>query len=55
MSELKITIDGKETMVNQGATILDAAKQVGVEIPTLCYLFFYFSTQITNNNGETTS
>ena len=38
MSELKITIDGKETMVNQGTTILDAAKQVGVEIPTLCYL-----------------
>lgn len=38
MSELKITIDGKETVVKQGATILDAARLVGVEIPTLCYL-----------------
>lgn len=38
MSELKITIDNKETIVRQGATILDAAKQVGIEIPTLCYL-----------------
>lgn len=38
MSELKITIDGKEIVVNQGATILDAAKQVGIDIPTLCYL-----------------
>lgn len=38
MSELKITIDGKETFVNQGATILTAARQVGIEIPTLCHL-----------------
>ncbi len=38
MSELKITIDGKETMVAKGATILEAAKAVGVHIPTLCHL-----------------
>ncbi|MGL4799139.1 MAG: NADH-dependent [FeFe] hydrogenase, group A6 [Cellulosilyticaceae bacterium] len=38
MSELRITIDGKETYVNKGATVLEAARQVGVEIPTLCHL-----------------
>ncbi len=35
---LKITIDGIETEVAAGATILDAAKQVGVYIPTLCHM-----------------
>ncbi|WP_069997511.1 NADH-dependent [FeFe] hydrogenase, group A6 [Cellulosilyticum sp. I15G10I2] len=38
MSELKITIDGKETSVAAGSTILEAAKAVGVHIPTLCHL-----------------
>ncbi len=47
MAKLKITIDGKETYVEQGATILDAAKQVGVEIPTLCHLSMH-STEVTN-------
>ena len=33
-----ITINGKTVRVDAGATILDAARQVGVRIPTLCYL-----------------
>lgn len=32
-----LTIDGKETQVQEGATILTAARQLGIFIPTLCY------------------
>jgi NADP-reducing hydrogenase subunit HndD len=32
-----VTIDGIETKVPFGSTILDAAKSIGVRIPTLCY------------------
>ena len=38
MSMLKITIDGKTTEVPAGSAILDAANQLGIEIPTLCHL-----------------
>ncbi|MCT4597371.1 MAG: NADH-dependent [FeFe] hydrogenase, group A6 [Vallitalea sp.] len=38
MSEVKITIDGKEVQVPKGSTILDAAKKLGIDIPTLCHL-----------------
>ncbi|MGB4730021.1 MAG: 2Fe-2S iron-sulfur cluster-binding protein, partial [Candidatus Hydrothermia bacterium] len=34
---VKLYIDGKEVEVDKDATILDAAKKVGVHIPTLCY------------------
>jgi ferredoxin len=34
----KLTIDGREVQVDVGATILDAAQQLGIEIPTMCYL-----------------
>jgi predicted molibdopterin-dependent oxidoreductase YjgC len=34
---VKITIDGVTTDVAEGATILDAARQVGIDTPTLCY------------------
>jgi NADH-quinone oxidoreductase subunit G/[NiFe] hydrogenase diaphorase moiety small subunit/NADP-reducing hydrogenase subunit HndD len=39
MSEQNITlyIDGQEVSVEKGTSVLDAAKKVGVEIPTLCY------------------
>jgi predicted molibdopterin-dependent oxidoreductase YjgC len=40
-SELRtfeIKIDGKSVSVAEGSTILDAAKKLGVETPTLCYL-----------------
>lgn len=33
-----VTIDGKKIQVKEGATILDAARELGVYIPTLCYL-----------------
>ena len=35
---VKLTIDGKAVSVPEGTSILDAAKQIGVNIPTLCYL-----------------
>ena len=35
---INLTIDGIETQVPAGSTILQAAEQVGVHIPTLCYL-----------------
>ncbi|HHW28873.1 MAG TPA: 2Fe-2S iron-sulfur cluster binding domain-containing protein [Syntrophomonadaceae bacterium] len=34
---MKVTIDGKNIEAKLGETILEAAKRVGVEIPTLCY------------------
>jgi predicted molibdopterin-dependent oxidoreductase YjgC len=36
--ELEITIDGKRVNAREGATILDATKQLGIETPTLCFL-----------------
>jgi NADP-reducing hydrogenase subunit HndD len=38
MTMLKITIDGKDTEVPEGSMILDAARQLHIEIPTLCFL-----------------
>jgi predicted molibdopterin-dependent oxidoreductase YjgC len=32
------TIDGRSVDVPQGATILDACKTLGIDVPTLCYL-----------------
>lgn len=37
MSEILLQIDGKEVKAKAGMTILEAAKSVGIEIPTLCY------------------
>jgi len=34
--KVKLTIDGKEVVVDDGATILEAARQNGIKIPTLC-------------------
>ena len=34
----KLTIDNREVEVPDGATILDAAQAIGIEIPTLCFL-----------------
>ncbi len=36
--EVNITIDGINTSVPENTTILDAARQLGIDIPTLCYL-----------------
>lgn len=38
MSDIKIVIDGKELQVAKGSTVLEAAKELGVTIPTLCHL-----------------
>ena len=35
---VKLTIDGKAVEVEAGSTILDAAKKVGINIPTLCHM-----------------
>ena len=32
-----LTIDGREVTVPTGATILQAARAVGVDVPTLCW------------------
>ena len=37
MENIKITIDQKAVEVAKGTTILDAARQHGIEIPTLCH------------------
>lgn len=37
----KLTIDRREVEVAPGATILDAARKLGIEIPTLCHLEGY--------------
>ena len=36
-AKIQLTIDGKEVMTSEGATILDAARQNGISIPTLCH------------------
>ena len=35
---VNLTIDGRAVSVAEGTSILDAAAQVGIKIPTLCYL-----------------
>ena len=37
MKKVTLNIDGKEIEVQEGMTILEAAKSVGINIPTLCY------------------
>lgn len=36
MSEIIVQIDGKEVKAREGMTVLEAARQVGISIPTLC-------------------
>ena len=35
---INLTIDGTKVSVKKGTTILEAARSIGVDIPTLCYL-----------------
>src|SRR6202022_1520833 len=35
---IEITIDGKTVSVPEGATILEAARNLGIDTPTLCFL-----------------
>jgi bidirectional [NiFe] hydrogenase diaphorase subunit len=37
MTDVQVTIDGQTTRVEAGATVLQAARSLGIRIPTLCY------------------
>ncbi len=37
MERIKLTIDGIPVEVDPGTTILEAAKRIGIHVPTLCY------------------
>ena len=37
MSEIHLKIDGKEVGAKEGMTVLDAARDAGIHIPTLCH------------------
>ncbi|MFC2154975.1 FAD-dependent oxidoreductase [Acidobacteriota bacterium] len=41
MSSIKLKINDRDVTVAAGSTILDAAKKLGIDIPTLCYLKGY--------------
>jgi NADP-reducing hydrogenase subunit HndD len=47
METIKLTIDNKVVEVEKGTTILDAARTIDVNIPTLCYLHLH-DLEITN-------
>lgn len=38
MDIIKLTIDNKTVVVKSGTTLLEAAKSIGINIPTLCYM-----------------
>ena len=40
MDTIKLKIDNREVEVPKGTTILNAAKQLGISIPTLCHFEF---------------
>jgi len=37
MKDVTLKIDGRDVTVDQGKTLLEAAKTIGIQIPTLCY------------------
>jgi bidirectional [NiFe] hydrogenase diaphorase subunit len=37
MSEILLQIDGREVKADEGMTVLEAARSVGIKIPTLCH------------------
>lgn len=41
MKEIHLFIDEKAVVVSEGTTILEAAKNIGVKIPTLCHLHLH--------------
>ncbi|PKO96512.1 MAG: NADH:ubiquinone oxidoreductase, partial [Bacteroidetes bacterium HGW-Bacteroidetes-9] len=41
MKNIKLTIDNKVVEVAEKTTILKAAKEAGIHIPTLCYLHLH--------------
>ncbi|HSQ33606.1 MAG TPA: 2Fe-2S iron-sulfur cluster-binding protein, partial [Peptostreptococcaceae bacterium] len=51
MKKFKVTIDGKQVKVPMGTTILDAAKEVEINIPTLCHLNLH-NIKLVNNSAS---
>ena len=37
-ARIALEVDGRAVSVSAGATILDAARALGIETPTLCFL-----------------
>lgn len=37
MSEILLQIDGKDVSAKEGMTLLEAAQQAGIHIPTICH------------------
>ena len=37
----RLLIDNRRVQVEDGATVLDAAEKLGIEIPTMCFLKGY--------------
>jgi bidirectional [NiFe] hydrogenase diaphorase subunit len=37
MSDIRMTIDGREVKATEGMSVLDAARKAGLSIPTLCH------------------
>ena len=35
--EIKLTIDNQEVTAEQGKTLLDIAREIGADVPTICY------------------
>lgn len=50
MEKIRLTIDNKEIEIDKGSTILQAARHVGIEIPTLCH-FQLHDMNIENKPG----
>jgi len=50
MTLIDIKINGKEVKAEAGSTILEAARTIGIEIPTLCYMNLH-DLGIKNNPG----
>ena len=38
---MKLVINGRNVVVENGATVLDAARSIGVKVPTMCHLDGY--------------
>ena len=38
MGKVTLTIDGRAVTVEEGTTVLQAARGLGIEIPTLCHV-----------------
>jgi NADP-reducing hydrogenase subunit HndD len=51
MSEITLIIDNKEVTVPAGSTILEASKQLGIHIPTLCHLDLH-DTKMVNQTAS---